>query len=317
MQFDFDKSLVNPKLGFVFPGQGSQFVGMLEQYAANEKYTKIILECFELANKTLGYDLWEIIKNGPDYELNKTQITQPALLVSSIALWKIWLAEKQDLPCILAGHSLGEYSALVASGALEFAKAIALVAKRGELMQKSCPQGVGAMAAILGLEQAKVTQVCDTVLEKSEPNGVLSCANINAPGQIVIAGNINLVENACQYAKEIGAKRAVMLPVSVPSHCALMDNAKQEFSKELAAIEFLQPKIPVIHNVDASEHNPEDFKEVLANQLSGSVEWVQTIESFAKHGIEKIIECGPNKVLTGLNKRIAKDIESEIFEKAI
>jgi [acyl-carrier-protein] S-malonyltransferase len=296
-------------LAFVFPGQGSQSVGMLAALAAEYKQVEAT---YAEASAVLGYDLWNIVSNGPAEELNQTHITQPAMLSAGVAVWRIWNDNNGAQPVVMAGHSLGEYSALVASGALEFADAVALVAERGRLMQEAVPAGTGAMAAILGLDDQTVIDVC-----ANSANGeVVSAVNFNAPGQVVVAGQSAAVERAVANAKEAGAKRAIVLPVSVPSHCALMRGAADKLAANLAQIHIDAPLLPVINNANvASETADTAIKQALVEQLYSPVRWVETIESMAAKGIDTLIECGPGKVLIGLNKRIAKQMSaSAVFD---
>ncbi|MCW8826054.1 MAG: ACP S-malonyltransferase [Gammaproteobacteria bacterium] len=289
-------------LAFVFPGQGSQAIGMLGALA--EVYPQVE-ETFKEASDALGYDLWNVVSNGPVEELNNTQTTQPAMLAAGVAVWRIWNAEGGATPAVLAGHSLGEYSALVAAGVLDFADAIKLVAERGRLMQEAVPAGEGAMAAILGLDDQAVKDVCSAAAEGE----VLSAVNFNAPGQVVIAGTAGAIERAVVAAKEAGAKRAIQLPVSVPSHCALMEGASEKLAEQLATISINTPTIPVINNVDVAIVDSADaIQAALAKQLHQPVRWVETVQKMAADGVDTLIECGPGKVLAGLNKRIVKEM---------
>ncbi len=288
------------KSAWVFPGQGSQSVGMLGTLA--EKSHKI-QDTFTEASDCLGYDLWTLTQEGPAETLNQTIYTQPALLTAGVALWRAFseLRSGSHTPAFLAGHSLGEYTALVCAGSLDFKDAITLVAERGRLMQLAVPEGVGAMAAILGLSDADVLTVCKECAEGE----IVSPANYNTVGQVVIAGHKAAVMRAVEKAKSIGAKRAIVLPVSVPSHCALMKPAAEEFSTYLDSIQFKTPLIRVLHNVDARSHeNPVDIRHALSQQLFSPVRWVKTIQTLFQDGVNCLIECGPGNVLTGLNKRI-------------
>lgn len=288
----------DPKLAFVFPGQGSQSVGMLAAMA--DRYPQV-RETFTEASDVLGYDLWELVQNGPEEELNATVKTQPALLAASVALWRLWQEQGGSVPALLAGHSLGEYSALVCAGALRLPDALVLVAERGALMQSAVPAGRGSMAAILGLDINDVAAICARVA-----NGqVVAVANINSPGQIVIAGHTDAVRRAVAAAREEGARRSVVLPVSVPSHCALMRDAAAQFAARVEAVPVSVPTIPVIHNVDVtSKADPAAIRQALVEQLCQPVRWVETIEKMAAREIHRFIECGPGKVLTGLARRI-------------
>ncbi len=285
-------------LAIVFPGQGSQSVGMLAELASEWPQVN---EAFAEASDVLGYDLWQLVQDGPDTQLNQTDKTQPAMLAAGIACWRVWQAAEGAAPSYFAGHSLGEYTALVASGALNFATAIKLVEQRGQLMQAAVPEGEGAMAAILGLTDEQVITVC----EESGQGDVVQAVNFNAPGQVVIAGAAAAVQRAAKAAKEAGAKRALILPVSVPSHCDLMRSAADKLSVKLAEIELLIPSTKLIHNVDATSHDDVSaIKEVLAAQLFSPVRWVESIQALSAAGVDFIVECGPGKVLAGLNKRI-------------
>jgi len=292
-------------IAVIFPGQGSQSVGMLAEYA--ESWHQVV-DTFSEASEVLGYDLWDIVSNGPVEKLNSTEITQPAMLAADIAVMRIMSKQCMQEPVAYAGHSLGEYAALVASGALEFTTAIKLVAKRGQLMQSAVPEGKGAMAAIIGLNDDDVIRVCS---EASTITGeAVEAVNFNSPGQVVIAGSAVAVEKSIALMKEAGAKRALPLPVSVPSHSSLMKPAADELEKYLADIQFKFPDIEVIHNVDAKSHNDtSSIKEALVKQLYNPVRWTQTIQILSE-AADVIVECGPGKVLGGLTKRINKDVAS-------
>jgi len=286
----------------VFPGQGSQSVGMLAELS--ESYTQVG-ETYQEASEAIGYDLWKLVLNGPEEDLNKTHITQPAMLAGGIAVWRIWHAEKGPKPAAMAGHSLGEYSALVAAGAISLKDAARLVADRGKFMQEAVPEGDGAMAAILGLDDGTVIDVCGNAA-KGE---VVTAVNFNSPGQVVIAGNKNAVDRAVEQAKEAGAKRAVILPVSVPSHCNLMVPAAERLAERLANIEINAPAIPVYNNVDVkAESDPDNIRNALKRQLFSPVRWVGIINAFTQKNIDHVVECGPGKVLAGLNKRINRQM---------
>jgi [acyl-carrier-protein] S-malonyltransferase len=290
-------------LAFVFPGQGSQSVGMLTDLAASYPDVKRI---FERASDALGKDLWSIVAEGPEGELNKTHNTQPAMLAAGVAVWELWLKQSQVSPAWMAGHSLGEYTALVCSGAMSFEDGVKLVAERGRLMQEAVPPGIGAMAAILGLEDHHVVKICSDAAESE----IVSAVNFNSPGQVVIAGNVAAVERAMLAAKAAGAKRAVLLPVSVPSHCALMASAAQKLDVQLQSIAIDTPKMTLIHNVDVASHSaPEVIRNALKEQLYKPVRWADSIKFMHDQGVTCFVECGPGKVLVGLNKRIAKDAE--------
>jgi [acyl-carrier-protein] S-malonyltransferase len=298
-------------VAFVFPGQGSQSVGMLAELATA---FPLVGETFAEASAALGYDLWQLVQDGPAEELNNTQITQPAMLSAGIAVWRIMQDQGQANPAVLAGHSLGEYSALVAAGALNFADAIKLVAERGRLMQEAVPAGQGAMAAILGLDDATVIGVCEAAAQ----GDVVSAVNFNANGQVVIAGSASAVERAVDAAKEAGAKRALLLPVSVPSHCALMKPAADKLAEQLAGITVSAPTIPVINNADvAAVSDADGIRDALVRQLYSPVRWVESVQKMAQDGVDTLVECGPGKVLVGLNKRIEKSMNAmAVFDAA-
>ena len=291
-------------LAFIFPGQGSQSVGMLKDLAENFSEVN---STFQEASDVLGYDLWSLIQDGPAEKLNSTDVTQPAMLASGVATWRIWQAKGGATPQVMAGHSLGEYTALVCAGSLDFADAVKLVSQRGKFMMQAVPAGTGAMAAILGLDDDAVRQVC---LDAAEGD-VLEAVNYNSPGQVVVAGHKSAVERVTVLAKEKGAKRALELPVSVPSHCALMKPAADQLAEVLSGISVKAPSIPVINNVDVAAAATEaEIKEALKRQLFSPVRWVETIEKMAAEGVDKVVECGPGKVLLGLNKRINKSMAS-------
>lgn len=290
-------------LAFVFPGQGSQSVGMLAAMAEAHPEVK---QTFEQASDALSYDLWAIVENGPVEDLNQTAITQPAMLAAGYAVWKIWTKHSSAKPGWVAGHSLGEYTALVCADAIAFEDAIKLVAERGRLMQKAVPVGQGAMAAVLGLEDHEVVKLCKDAAEGE----IVAPANFNAPGQVVIAGDKSAVERAMAKAKDAGAKRAVLLPVSVPSHCALMQPASDQLEEALSQIRIDSPKMTLIHNVDVSTHSaPEVIRNALKEQLFKPVRWVDGVKFMSDQGVTAFVECGPGKVLVGLNKRIAKNAD--------
>lgn len=292
------------KFAIVFPGQGSQAVGMLAELG--EQYD-IVKETFAQASETLGYDLWSLVQNGPVEDLNQTFRTQPALLASSVAIWRVWQQLGLAQPANLAGHSLGEYSALVCAGAIDFKQAIKLVELRGQLMQEAVPAGTGAMYAIIGLDDEAIAKAC----EDAAQGEVVSPVNFNSPGQVVIAGSKDAVERAGVLCKEAGAKRALPLPVSVPSHCALMKPAADKLAIALESIEFNAPQLPVINNVDVvAETDPVKIKDALVRQLYSPVRWTESVELMSNQGVEKLLEMGPGKVLTGLTKRIVKSLEA-------
>jgi [acyl-carrier-protein] S-malonyltransferase len=293
----------NKQLAFVFPGQGSQSVGMLAELS--ELYPEV-KQTFAEASKVLGFDLWQMVSEGPAEDLNQTHNTQPAMLAAGVALWRIWNAKSDVKPALMAGHSLGEYTALVCSGVLAFEDAIALVAERGKLMQEAVPAGVGAMAAILGLSDEQFIDVCANAAQGE----VCSAVNFNSTGQVVIAGHNDAVERAMLAAKEAGAKRAIKLPVSVPSHCALMEGAADKLAEKMQTITFAEPNVVLLHNVDVAAHTKADeIRLVVKEQLFKPVRWVDTINALAEQGATTIIEMGPGKILMGLNKRIVKSAE--------
>ncbi|BAC94038.1 S-malonyltransferase [Vibrio vulnificus YJ016] len=294
------------KFAIVFPGQGSQAVGMLADLG--EQY-EIVKQTFAQASEALGYDLWALVQNGPAEDLNQTFRTQPALLASSVAIWRVWQELGLAQPENLAGHSLGEYSALVCAGVIDFQEAIKLVELRGQLMQEAVPAGTGAMYAIIGLDDEAIAKAC----EEAAQGEVVSPVNFNSPGQVVIAGSKDAVERAGALCKEAGAKRALPLPVSVPSHCALMKPAAEKLAVALESIEFKAPQLPVINNVDVvAETDPARIKDALVRQLYSPVRWTESVELMSSQGVEKLLEMGPGKVLTGLTKRIVKSLEAAV-----
>ena len=303
-------------LAFVFPGQGSQTVGMLADFSDNE----VVQQTFKQASAALGYDVWQLINQGPAEQLNQTNFTQPALLTASVALYRLWLTQSDKKPAMMAGHSLGEYSALVCAEVLTLEQAVKLVEKRGEYMQASVPDGVGAMAAVIGLADQDIIDAC----AKAAGNEVVSAVNFNSPGQVVIAGHKAAVERAGVLCKEAGAKRVLPLPVSVPSHCALMSTAADKLAEQLNQIDFKVPTIKVINNVDvAIETDIAAIKQALVKQLYSPVRWTESVEKLAANGIDTVLEIGPGKVLQGLMKRINKSItcvavnDQDSLEKAI
>jgi [acyl-carrier-protein] S-malonyltransferase len=298
-------------LAFVFPGQGSQSVGMLSQLATEFPHVQAT---FSEASDVLGYDLWRLVSDGPVDALNQTDRTQPAMLAAGIAVWRSWQSVTDITPSYLAGHSLGEYTALVAAGAMRFSDAIKLVEQRGLFMQQAVPAGMGAMAAILGLDDDIVKAIC----LQATVNGIVEAVNFNSPGQVVIAGEAAAVNAAIELAKEQRAKRALLLPVSVPSHCALMKPAAEQLSIALADIAIQKTSIPVIHNVSVTKENSsENIKRLLVEQLYNPVRWVETVQSLAAQGVDTLIECGPGKVLAGLTKRIDKSVVGlAVFDQA-
>lgn len=287
----------------VFPGQGSQSVGMLAEFLPEYPDIK---QAFVEASEVLDYDLWELIQAGPDGRLNATERTQPALLAAGVALWRIWQARNGPQPACMAGHSLGEYTALVCAGTLDFRAAIKLVEFRGQAMQQAVPPGAGAMAAILGLEDETVRLAC----AEAAQGQVVQAVNFNSPGQVVIAGEKSAVERAIAACNAKGAKRSVLLPVSVPSHCALMKPAAEQLAAKLADLSLQPPRIPVIHNVDVAAHSEAAaIRQVLKEQLYSPVRWAETVQYLTtSRGISKLVEFGPGRVLSGLTKRINKSV---------
>jgi len=293
---------MNKKIALVFPGQGSQSVGMLADLYAE---FAIVRETFAEASAALGYDLWALVANGPDADLNETHRTQPALLTASVAVWRLWQQQQGAEPAYLAGHSLGEYSALVCAGVLSLADAVKLVEKRGQYMQSAVPAGTGAMSAIIGLDDALIAKAC----EEAAQGEVVAPVNYNSPGQVVIAGHKAAVERANDLCKAAGAKRALPLPVSVPSHCALMRPAAEQLATDLKALTFNTPVISVVNNVDVVvAADAASIQDALVRQLFSPVRWTETIEFLANQGVTDVIELGAGKVLSGLIKRINKEL---------
>ena len=290
------------KLAIVFPGQGSQSVGMLADFYAE---FDIVKQTFTEASDALGYDLWALVANGPEAHLNETHRTQPALLTASVAVWRLWQQQGGVQPAYFAGHSLGEYSALVCAGVLSLSDAVKLVEKRGNYMQQAVPAGVGAMSAIIGLDDAAIAVAC----EQAAQGEVVSPVNYNSPGQVVIAGHKAAVERAGELCKAAGAKRALPLPVSVPSHCALMRPAAEKLAADLAALNFNPAVIPVVNNVDVViATDAAAIKDALVRQLYSPVRWTESIEWLAQQGVTEVLELGAGKVLSGLIKRIDKNL---------
>ena len=295
-------------LAIVFPGQGSQSSGMQSELA--EHYAEV-RETYAIASDVLGYDIWELVQTGGDERLGETVVTQPAMLTAGVAAWKSWQKAGGANPAIMAGHSLGEYTALVCAGAIEFRDAVRLVRRRAELMQTAVPAGAGAMAALLGLEDSVVSDVCS----RSADGQVVSAVNFNAPGQVVIAGEKAAVLRAIELAKQAGAKRAIMLGVSVPSHCSLMSGAADTLAAELLASEISPPAIPVVSNADVLLYeNAAQIRDGLQRQLYSPVRWVETVQYFVANGVSRLIECGPGKVLAGLTKRIDRSLQAAYIE---
>lgn len=293
------------KFAMVFPGQGSQAIGMLADLATQ---FPVVEQTFKQASDALGYDLWQLVQQGEAEELNQTWRTQPALLAASVAIYRVWQQQYPDLkPELMAGHSLGEFSALVCADVLDFEQAITLVELRGRLMQKAVPQGTGAMYAIIGLDNQAIIDAC----AQAAQDEVVSAVNFNSPGQVVIAGNKSAVERAAELCKQAGAKRALPLAVSVPSHCALMKPAADQLAVKLESITFKAPSVPVINNVDVKqEKNADEIRNALVRQLYNPVRWTESVEKMTTSGVQILFEIGPNKVLTGLTKRINKALDA-------
>ncbi len=293
------------KFAMVFPGQGSQAVGMLAELAAQ---FPVVEETFKQASEALGYDLWQLVQQGPAEELNKTWQTQPALLAASVAIYRVWQQQYPHLqPTVMAGHSLGEYSALVCAGVIDFQDAVKLVELRGKVMQQAVPEGTGAMYAIIGLDNDAIIKAC----KDAEQGEVVSAVNFNSPGQVVIAGSKAAVERAAAACKQAGAKRALPLAVSVPSHCALMKPAADQLSVSLESIAIKTPNIAAINNVDVkTESEANAIRSALVRQLYSPVRWTESVEKMAAGGVEVLVEIGPNKVLTGLTKRIVDSLQA-------
>lgn len=290
-------------IAFVFPGQGSQSVGMLADVA--DSYP-LVQENFQMASDILGYDLWQIAQIGPQEKLMETVNTQLAVLISDVSLFQLWQQQQGCLPAMMAGHSLGEYAALVAAESIELKDAIRLVYHRARLMQEAVPFGEGAMAAVIGLSEEDIRQVC----QSAQSIGVVEPANFNSSGQIVIGGQASAVEKAMEIAKEKGAKKVIKLDMSVPSHCSLMQNAAKQLAQVLESISVKTPKIPVIHDADVLNHSDsKSIKHALVAQLYSPVRWVEIIQKMVQNGIDTLIECGPGKVLNGLNKRIDENLK--------
>lgn len=305
------------KHAFIFPGQGSQFVGMLADLAT---IYPVIERTFEQASDIIGYDLWQLSQAGPAEILNQTDKSQPALLAAEVALWRVWYEYGGTQPLIMAGHSFGEYSALVCAEALAFEEGIQLAQDRGRFMQEAMPIGEGAVAALLGLNEAQVLTIC----EQTAQDQIVSAVNFNAPGQVVIAGHTAAVERAVAQAKATGAKRAVILPISVPVHCALMQPATEKMAQRLSTVAFNSPKIPILHNIDVTiKTEATAIRQALSAQIDHPIHWTKTIQQIVAQGVTHLFECGPGKVLTGLNKRITKEAtalslsEPQALDKAL
>lgn len=307
----------NASLAFVFPGQGSQKIGMLAEAA---EAFPLIKEVFAEASDALGYDMWDLIQSGEQSDINLTEKTQPILLTSSVALWRVWQQKGGAMPSLMAGHSLGEFSALVCAGALPFADAVRLVRARGQFMQTAVPVGEGAMAAIIGLDDDLINNICNEAAQGQ----CVQAVNYNSPGQVVIAGHTAGVERAIEMLKEAGAKRALPLPVSAPFHTDLMKPAGEKLAVELENITISQPQIPVVHNVHAqTELEPARIRELLVEQIYSPVKWTACVQAMVDNGVTTTVECGPGKVLSGLNKRVHKPLtclaieESSALESAL
>ena len=297
-------------IALVFPGQGSQKVGMLA--AAHEQF-QAVRDTFAEASETLGYDMWDLVQNGEQDALNLTETTQPVLLTSSVALWRAWQEQGGPRPIIMAGHSLGEFSALVCAGALGFADTVQLVRQRGTFMQSAVPVGQGAMAAIIGLDDDSINAICAEVA--STDVGVVAAVNFNSPGQVVIAGHTAAVDAAIVALKAAGAKRALPLPVSAPFHTELMKPAGERLAEAIAEVTIATPQIPVVHNVTAAtESDPEQTRKLLVEQIYSPVQWTGCVQAIIASGASQVVECGPGKVLSGLNRRIDKSLQSYSLE---
>ena len=295
-------------LAFVFPGQGSQKIGMLADLSS--QYS-LVAETFSEASSALGYDLWDLVQNGSQDDINLTECTQPLLLTASVAIWRVWQHKGGAQPVLMAGHSLGEWSALVCAGVVAFGDAVKLVQQRGKFMQEAVPAGQGAMAAIIGLDDGSIINAC----KQAEQGEVVAAVNFNSPGQVVIAGAAGAVERASALCKEAGAKRALPLPVSAPFHTSLMRPAAEKLAEQIYNTPFSVPDIPVVHNVTAApESNPEKIKALMIEQIFSAVRWVDCVNTLSARGVATTIECGPGKVLSGLNKRINKDLNTLSIE---
>lgn len=295
---------INQALAFVFPGQGSQTLGMLGELAGHHS---IIEETFAEASEILGYDLWALAQEGPQESMNMTERTQPLLLTASVAIWRLWQQQGGDEPAYMAGHSLGEWSALVCSGVVAFTDAVKLVQLRGKYMQEAVPAGVGSMAAIIGLDDQVIVDACAEAAQDEE----VSAVNFNSPGQVVIAGHVGAIERAIELCKEKGAKKAMALAVSAPFHSALLKPAADRLAADMESITFSAPKTPIIHNVNAKpETNPAVIKQLMIEQIYHPVLWVDCVNALSAAGVSRVVECGSGKVLSGLIKRINRSLAS-------
>lgn len=301
--------MTQKNLAFVFPGQGSQKIGMLAELAVEYP---VVQKTFAEASEVLGYDLWALVQTGAQEDINLTERTQPLLLTASVAVWRVWQEKNGASPAFMAGHSLGEWSALVCAGVVAFKDAVKLVQQRGKFMQEAVPAGLGAMAAIIGLDDALIVEAC----KKAEQGEVVSAVNFNSPGQVVIAGAVAAVDRASALCKEAGAKRALPLPVSAPFHTAMMRPAADRLAEQINATTFSAPRVPVVHNVTAqTEENPAKIKALMIEQIYSPVRWVECVNTLVALGVTTTLECGPGKVLSGLNKRINGDVATLSIEK--
>lgn len=302
--------MTQTNLGFVFPGQGSQQIGMLSDIAETDPS---IVETFEQASNVLGYDLWKLVQQGEQEEINQTEVTQPLLLTASVALWRLWQDHDGAAPQVMAGHSLGEWSALVCAGIIGFEDAVKMVRLRGRYMQSATPPGTGAMAAIMGLDDETIGQACESVAQGE----VVTPVNYNSSVQVVIAGHAAAVDRAIIACQDAGARRAMLLPVSAPFHTSLMQGAADQLAEDLAGVEFSAPKIPVIHNVTvATENDPAKIRDLMIQQITAPVPWVATVQKLKEMGVESLVECGPGKVLVGLVKRIEREFVNTAIDTA-
>jgi [acyl-carrier-protein] S-malonyltransferase len=302
--------MTNASLAFLFPGQGSQKVGMLAD--AHSTFASV-RDTYAEAADALGYDVWQLIQEGEQEALNMTETTQPVLLTSSVALWRAWQEQGGPQPAVMAGHSLGEFSALVCAGALGFADAVKLVRQRGAFMQSAVPVGEGSMAAIIGMDDETINAIC---ADTAKAHGVVAAVNFNSPGQVVIAGQTGAVDAAIEALKEAGAKRAMPLPVSAPFHTELMKPAGEKLAEAIAMIAISSPAIPVVHNVHAqTESDPERIRALLVEQIYSPVQWTKCVGAMVAEGASNMVECGPGKVLSGLNRRIEKSLQSYSLEQ--